>query len=334
MVMSTKPYQLSIHVPYNNFVGLNFSTEFTNWIDDPSIKFDPHKKCEYTYDRMKVCAQDFKLIRVYSLLVAGWEKTYNMSPEGFALLNLLKYDATYEGIMGTTLSKDWFMVKKNVEGWMKVVFDQLNNHTSQIKTILIGNEVNANGYTPADIATIMQNFKDAQAIYGLSIPVTVSFNNLPVQSGDPYSDSLVKAVVDNWHHTWNDAYPFVFIDPYPDAAGINDPAGVYKWQAAVYDYYNPKYPMLQIFIGETGAEGAADDAEAIPIINGIFQQLTIQYQRSHRAVPTMMFEALDEPKKGLNPNQRHMGLYKDTDVPANGSSITVKSGVNIPQWIK
>lgn len=326
-------YKLTLHSPFVNNVGLCFSTEFTSWYNDNSIKFNPKLRCQYTAERLDVICKKFKLIRVYSLLVAGWEKTLNLSAEGEALLRCMTYDNSIEGVIGTTLSKDWFKVQDNVNHWIDIVYNQLGTHTSNVKCILIGNEVNANGYTPEDIATIMTNFKVAQERYGLNIPVTVDFSNLPVQVGDPYSDSLVKAVVDNWGDYWNSWYPFVFINPYPDAPRINNAKGVFDWQGNVSEYYQKKYPRLQILIGETGAEGARDDAEAIVVMNSIFQQLTRQYVAHKMTVPTFMFEAVNEALKSDNPNQQHMGVYQDSEVPKNGKDIKIKPGLALPQWI-
>lgn len=327
------PYKLTLHSPFVNNVGIDFSTEFTTWYDDDSIKYNPKLRCQYTLDRLKVITKKFKLVRVYSLLVAGWEKTLNLSAEGEALLNVMTYDNSIEGVIGTTLSKDWFMVQTNVNNWIDIVYKKLGTHTSNVKAIIIGNEINANGYTPQDIATIMTCFKVAQARYNLNIPVTVDFSNLPVQAGDAYSDSLVKAVVDNWGDHWNNWYPFVFINPYPDAQGIDNAKGVFDWQGAVSDYYQKKYPRLSILIGETGCEGAENDADGIKTMNEIFAQLTRQYTASRMTVPTFMFEALNEANKSDNPNQQHMGVYDDSEVPADGSTIKIKKGLGVPQWI-
>lgn len=324
-------YKLPTQSPFVNNVGINFSVQFTKWYLDLLKTPDAAKRYPYTKDRLNVIVKKFKLVKVYSLLTAGWESTLNVTPEAQALLDLLPYN-NIEAVFGTTLSKDWFMVQDNVNKWVDVVYNKLGTRTNKIKAILIGNEINANGYTAIHVKTIMNNFASAQARYGLTIPVTVDFSNLPNQAGDSYSDSLVKAVVDNWNINWNKGFPFVFINPYPDAAGINNAEGVYNWQNGVANYYQKKYSALQIFIGETGAEGCSTEATAITCVNSIFTQLENQYLASNKTVPTFMFEAVNESEKPLIPNQQHMGLYLDKPA-ANGNDITIKNGIRVPNFI-
>lgn len=326
-------YKIPTISPFENNVGTCFSVQFTDWYAELLKTSNAPKRYEYAKDRLDVIVNKFKLIRVYSLLTAGWEKTFTTTPEAQALLDLIPYNNKIEAVIGTTLSKDWFKVQDNVNKWIDILWDKCQLHTPCIKAIVIGNEINANGYTPEDIGQIMTCFKIAQARYNLNIPVTTSFSNLPVQSGDDYSDSLVKAVVDNWDGNWNGWCPFVFINPYPDAAGIDSAKGVYDWQGAVTEYYQPKHPRLEIFIGETGAEGCETDAEGIALMNTIFAQLTRQYTANNKkTVTTFMFESLNEGQKSLDPNQRHMGMYEDKDA-ADGSEITIKTGLGVPQWL-
>ena len=326
-------YKLPRKSPFVNNVGVNFSTEFTNWYNADGVKYDPKLQCQYSQDRLKVMTKKFKLFKIYSLLNAGWEKTLKVNPAAAALLHTMTYDNSIEAVIGTTNSKEWFKVQDNVNNWIDIIYKQLAGHTSNVKAILIGNEINANGYTPEDIKIILNNFIVAQKRYGLTIPVTVDFSNLPKAAGDNYSDSLVKTVVENWYGYWNSGWSFVFINPYPDAAGINNAKGVFDWQGDVWEYYYKKYPRLQIFIGETGAEGAITDEEGITEMNTIFAQLSRQYAKHLFTVPTFMFESLNEPLKGEDPNQRHMGIYQDTDVPEDGSSIFIKKGLGVPQWV-
>lgn len=325
-------YVLSYHSPFSATVGINFSVEFTNWYAELLKTPNASKRYEYAQERLEVIKEKFKLIKVYSLLTAGWEQTLNTTPEAQALINLIPYDNKMEAVIGTTLSKDWFMVQDNVNNWIDIIWNKLQLHVPCVKAILIGNEINANGYTPEDLTAIMTCFKNAQKRHGMTIPVTVDFSNLPTSEGDPYSDSLVKAVVDNWDAEWNKGCPFVFINPYPDAIGINDAKGVFDWQGAVSNYYQKKYGLLQIFIGETGAEGSSTESDGVKVMNEIFTQLDSQYKVHLKTVTTFMFEAVNEGKKSDDPNQQHMGVYKDKDAP-DGSSITIKNGLLVPQWI-
>ena len=197
---------------------------------------------------------------------------------------------------------------------------------------MIGNEVNANNYSPSDIAVIMSNFRTALSTNSLNIPVSVTFNNLPNQSGNAICDSLVASVVHGWDTAWNSNKPFVFIDPYPDAAGINNAAGVYKWQYGVTKYYQTLFPSLQIFIGETGAEGSSSDSATVVVMNSIFRQLNFQYIKIKKTVPTFLFEAINEPLKPIQPNQQFMGLYNDSQNPQT-TTENLKQNVKLPTWL-
>ncbi len=179
----------------------------------------------------------------------------------------------------------------------------------------------------------MFNFKVALANNKLNIPVSVSFTNLPIKKGDNYSDSLVASVVDCWDSNWNDNKPFVFIDPYPDALGIWNAAGVYKWQYEVTKYYQATYPSLQIFIGETGAEGSGSDSSTVVCVNSILKQLTSQYDSINKTVPTFLFEAVNEPLKNGQPIQQYMGIYADSLEPEK-TDIKLKKGIKLPEWFK
>jgi hypothetical protein len=322
-----------IKSPFNHNVGIGFSVEETKWFSDPSIKYSQELQRQYTYQRLVKISKDFKLIRIYSFLIAGFEYTGTMSAEGYSLAKLAQQDKSIEAVLGTSCNRAWFLVPSNVQMYVDSIQSKFGTSISQVKTILIGNEINANSYSKSDIATIMSNFKVALKKNKLNIPVTVTFSNLPNQKGDALSDSLVAAVVNNWDTTWNSNKPFVFIDPYPDAAGINNAAGVYNWQYDVTRYYQNSYPSLQIFIGETGAEGSTSDYATTVVIDSLLSQLTVQYDSVGKTVPTLLFEAVNEPLKIGEPNQKFMGIYFDSSVPSK-TNVKLKEGIVLPAWMK
>lgn len=318
--------------PFNHNVGLNFNVEMTNWFNDGSIKYNAALKNKYTYERLVNISKDFKLIRIYSYLIAGWEQTGNISPEAYALSTLAKQDTAIEAVIGTSCNRAWYLVPANVQTFIDTLQSNFGSSISQVKCILIGNEVNCNNYSPSDIAVIMSNFRTALATNSLNIPVSVTFNNLPVQSGNYICDSLVASVIHGWDTIWNSNKPFVFIDPYPDAVGINNAAGVYAWQYGVTKYYQNLYPSLQIFIGETGAEGSSSDYATTVVIDSLFNQLTIQYDSIKQTVPTLLFEAVNEQLKVGEPNQKYMGIYIDSNDPKK-TNVHLKSNINLPMWL-
>lgn len=317
--------------PFNHNIGICFSVEETVWFNDNSIKYNNDLKDKYTYERLNVISKDFKLIRIYSFLVAGWEQTGDICPEAYSLAKVSKQDKNIEAVIGTSCNKAWFLVPSNVDIFIDTLKSKFGSSISQVKTILIGNEVNANGYSQSDISTIMCNFKLSLNKYKLNIPVTATFSNLPNQSGDAYSDSLVSAIVNNWDTTWNVNKPFVFIDPYPDAVGIGNAKGIYNWQYGVTNYYNTLFPNLQIFIGETGGEGCNSDYKTTVVIDSVFSQLNYQHDSIGKTVPTFIFEAVNEPLKLGEPNQKFMGLYFDSSNPKK-TNLKIKTGIKLPKW--
>lgn len=325
-------YALPISSPYKNNYGICYSVEMANWFVSDSIKYNNQLQNLYTYKRLQKISKDFRLIRIYQYLIAGFESTGNICPEAYALCFVAKQNPNIEAVIGTSNNLTWYDSQSNTDKYIRILKNTFGRAIGQVKTLLIGNEINCvEGVNSSKIKRIAGYMKNSLKKYNLKIPVTVTFNNLPVQSGDTLSDNLVGAINSNWDSTWNNNNPFVFIDPYPDAQGINNAQGVFNWQNGVTNYYQSIYPNMQIFIGETGAEGSNNDSTTIAIANDIFTQLDSQYVANNKTVPTFIFEAINEQNKGLNPNQEHMGIYKDTISP--GCIImTLKNGINLPNF--
>lgn len=326
-------YTIPTQSPFHHSVGICFHTNMCNWYTSSTVKYDRANQIQYSQDRLEVIAKTFKLIRIYSLFVPGFQSTGDLDPCAEALVNVIKKNSDVEGVISTADdTKTLFKTQSNVDDWVNKLTSSLGSSVSQIKAILIGNEINANGFTVSDLNTIYQNFKANKDFMALKIPLSVSFSNLPVQAGDQTSDDLVAAVASNWDDSWNGGNSFVFIDPYPDASGIDSPAGVFDWQSKVQSYYAPQHPKLQIFIAETGAEGDATDKTSIPVISGLLSELDHQYKQKKTTVPTFLFEAVDEQQKPGTPVQTNMGLYQDA-AAADGSQIKLKAGVSVPSWV-
>lgn len=325
-------YDLPVSSPYKNNYGICYSVEMANWFVSDSIKYNNQLQNLYTYKRLKKISQDFRLIRIYQFLIAGFESTGNICPEAYALCSVTKENPKIEAVIGTSNNLTWYSSQKNCDIYIRILKSCFGKSINQVKTLLIGNEINCvAGINSGTLSTIAQNLKKSLKKYRLKIPVSVTFNNLPIQSGDTLSDNLVGAIYSNWDSTWNNNKPFVFIDPYPDAPGINNAQGVFAWQNGVTNYYQSIYPNMQIFIGETGAEGSSNDSTTIAIVNDVFAQLDSQFVLSNKTVPTFIFEAIDEQLKGLTPNQQHMGIYKDTISPGC-IVIRLKKGLTLPKF--
>lgn len=332
----TPPYILPSQTPFSYNVGICFHVNMCNWYVSSTVKYSRANQIQYSQDRLTEIVKTFKLIRVYGFRVAGFDSNSDLDPCTQALVNVMNVNSDVEAVISMNPGMKTYLLKNsNATDYFTEFTTQLGSNTGQVKALLLGNEVNANGYTAADLTAMMTAIKGNTEYKKLNYPLSVSFSSLPDQSGDSDSDDMVKAIVDGWDASWNGGKPFVFIDPYPDAAGIGSAAGVYDWQSKVQTYYAKTYPDLQIFIGETGAEGDATDKKSVPVIQSILTELDTQQSATASngyTVPTFIFEALDEQLKPGTPAQTNMGVYKDAAAD-KGSNISIKSGITVKSWV-
>jgi hypothetical protein len=258
-------------------------------------------------------------------------------------LRYLEKSEVRERLMGKDMTMNVLPV--SADAWVKGLKKTFGSHVSQVKAILIGNEVNANNVTAAQLNTDIKAMKTALAKNGLStIPVSVSVNGLPRVGNDKNANALfdpyMNAIVSNWSPKWNDGYPFVEFDPYPDAlvpAGslpqdiVNAAPDVFsQYYADVFHNYISRFKTtagkpLQAVIGETGAEGIKDAnaGYGVKVNNALTTALTSEDQQAkNHTIPTFLFETIDE--SGKADGQRDMGFY-NTDGTSNGSSV--------PGWV-
>jgi len=327
-------YTLPTQTPFSYNVGICFHTNMCSWYTSPSVKYSRANQIAYSEARLKVITDSFKLIRVYGFRVAGFDSNSDLDPCTQALVNVMNADSDIEAVISLNPGmKTYLTVDSQITDYFTEYSTQFND-PGQVKAIMLGNEVNANGYTATDLTNMMTDIKANAEYKKLNIPLSVSFSELPTQSGDSSSDDMVKAIVDNWDDSWNGGYPFVFINPYPDASGIGNAAGVYTQQANVQAYYAAKYPKLQVFIGETGAEGATSDTDSEKVIISLLTTLQTQYTASSGStVPTFLFEGVNESNKPGTPNQQFMGVYKDQTDGSKGADITLKDSISLPTWL-
>jgi hypothetical protein len=307
-----------------------------NWYVSPTVQYSRTNQIQYSQDRLTEIVKTFKLIRVYGFRVAGFDSNQDLDPCTQALVNVMNANSDVEAVISMNPGMKTYLLKDSqATDYFTEFSTQLGSNTGQVKALLLGNEVNANGYTAADLTAMMKAIKANAEYKKLNYPLSVSFSELPNQAGDSASDDMVKAIVNNWDPSWNGGKPFVFIDPYPDASGINNAAGVYAQQAAVQAYYASINVDVQIFIGETGAEGDSTDKTSVPVIQSILTELDTQEgakDSNGYTVPTFIFEALDEPLKPGPTVQTNMGVYKDAAAD-KGATISIKSGITVKAWV-
>ncbi|WP_159084642.1 hypothetical protein [Dongshaea marina] len=329
----------SIHTPFTHNVGIDFATNMTNWYPAG----DRQAQINDSQNMLEGIVKHFKLIRVYSMFVPGWNN--DVDPATQALANVMNTggNSDVEAIIGTQNSFDKFCTSSDLsDTWVSKLVQTFGSNTSRIKAVLLGNEVNAQGGIDATkLESCMKNMKQSMANAGLgNIPISVSFNLLP-RDNSPNSifDPLVNVIVNNWDNSWNGGYPFVMYDPYPDAIttpqGTHDPkliAGkaheVFNdWYSDIVNNYASRFnhsgKTLQVFIAETGAEGSLTQDGSTLINNALLQELDSQYKSNNgKTVPTIMEEAANQSKKAAG--QQMMGLF-DKD----GNPI---SGLILPAW--
>lgn len=319
----------NIHTPFSYNVGMDFDT-----MEAPSANTLPRAKII-----LSKASTDVKLFRVYRLYAAGSRGTAIDIPTQ-ALADTMKADPKVEAVVGTMNH-----LPVSADAWVKQLKNTFGSQVSQVKAILIGNEVNGGAYTATQLKAEIQAMATALANNGLdTIPVSASLSGLPRQGNDSIANALfdpyMKAIVSNWSSKWNDGYPFVEFDPYPDAlvpAGsppqdiMNAAPKVFnEYYADVYRNYISRFKTtagkpLQGVIGETGAEGIkdADWKYGVKVNNALTSALTTEdKQAKNHTIPTFLFETIDEPGKA--DGQRQMGFF-NSDGTGNGSSL--------PGWV-
>ena len=68
-------YSIPAQSPFTHHAGIAFNVLFTNWLQDPSVMYDADKKNKCATDRLTQITKRFKLVRIYSFLIGGFENT-------------------------------------------------------------------------------------------------------------------------------------------------------------------------------------------------------------------------------------------------------------------
>ncbi|WP_151192608.1 hypothetical protein [Cysteiniphilum sp. JM-1] len=318
----------NIHSPFSYNVGIDFDTMLAPKVNAKTV--------------IKNVSTNIKLFRVYRLCASGSDCNVIDTPTQ-ALADQMQQDPSIEAVIGTLN-----VMPISADAWVQKLKATFGSSINQIKVILIGNEVNANNITADELSNRIQAMAQALKDNGLpNISVSTSFNGLPRIGTDKNANALfdpyMQAIVNNWSSNWNNGYPFVEFDPYADALLTpdqqKDPANIIgaankvfsEYYADVYNNYVSRFKTvggngLQVFIGETGAEGIKDSddpTDGSKVNSAITDALNDQYSlTAGYTIPTFLFEVVNEPGKA--DGQRQMGFFTD-DGGSNGSSI--------PGWI-
>ncbi len=253
--------------------------------------------------------------------------------------------ALAQGGFGTPWSPGLMNSKAYTDKWVSMLiaaFGSADAVKAHLRTVLIGNEIDANGPPPSDapnfnayvntwIPNALNNLKASMAAQGLrSIPVSTIIANYPSDSSANLVASKTTSFVTNlvyWSPAWNSGYPFLMFNQYTLDNGM-DPN--FAPVAAYFDNLGTAFNHKpDVFVGETGfsAEFGAGVADEAKVLGEMFAWAGAPLTTSKITVPVFAFDAFDLPDKP--PGQKQFGLFADN---ANNVPLGLKPGIVVPAW--
>ncbi|UOM32848.1 calcium-binding protein [Acuticoccus sp. I52.16.1] len=332
--------------PFNYNVGLNYES----WSYDRtgySVSAD-----------ISAITEDFKLIKTFHAAAVG-TTTLEMDPTQAQVIAAVVAEPGVELVMGTnssalaqldTTTGTWtagLMTSSTyTDGWVDMLIASFGSVTAvktSLKTILLGNEIDANGPPPTDpafanyvpwIESAFENLKASLAAKGLaSIPVSTTIANYPL--GDPSSNAVASEVTDyisrHWAGTWNGGEPFVLFNQYTPA--VNGAPAKSTDFGAVIDYFDSVDGAvggsLEPFVGETGYSAYYGANKQADVIGQIFDWLGDQRDAGGKTVPLFAFLAFDRP--AASGWEKDYGIYAET-ATSQPNGFKPKLVSEIPGW--
>lgn len=325
--------------PFTYNVGINYETFNTT-----NIPAD-----------LAAITKNFSLIRTYHDAAVGTinpeipqidpgEKqviTYVTSHGSIQLVMGTNNNALANGGYGQPWSPGLMTKRSYTDQWVKIVigaFGGVDKVKKQLRSILLGNEIDANGPPPNDrnfndyyrrwIPQSFDNLKASLSAAGLeSIPISTTIANYPMGYPPPkppppdlnvVAQSITAYVTRYWNPRWNQDKPFVMFNQYTQNGGMSTDFGPVK------TYFENLVALLrnspQVFVGETGYDAKFGEANEAKVIGSIFQWLEQQRKSVGSTVPLFVFMAFDDPAQG------QFGIYKR-------NPYKLKPGITIPTWV-
>ena len=254
--------------------------------------------------------------------------------------------ALAQGGFGTPWRPGLMNSQAYTDKWVSMLiraFGSADAVKTHLTTVLLGNEIDANGPPPTDvpnfnaylngwIPSALNNLKASMSAHWLgSIPVSTIIANYP---SDP-SANLVASKTTNfvtndayWCSAWNSGHPFLMFNQYTLDNGMDPDFGpVAAYFEKLGTNFNHKPDIL---VGETGfsaefGSGVADEAK---VLGEMFAWAGTPLAAGKITIPVFAFEAFDLPDKP--PGQKLFGLFADH---ANNVPDGLKPGIVVPAWV-
>lgn len=250
-------------------------------------------------------------------------------------------NALAQGGYGTPWSAGLMTDKSYTDKWVQMViraFGSVDKTKQGLKSILLGNEIDANGPPPTHpsfrdyyqkwIPQSFDNLKASLSAAGLGgIPISTTIANYPMGYPPPkppppdvnvVAQSITAYITRYWSPGWNQDKPSVMFNQYTLNGGMNTDFG------PVQRYFQNLAALLrnspQVFVGETGYDAKFGEANEAKVISAIFQWLGQQRTNVGSTIPLFLFMAFNDPAQG------QFGLYRR-------DPYRLKDGITIPSWV-
>lgn len=331
------------NTPFNYNVGINYES-WANGRTNYNIAND-----------LAAIDQYFGLIKTYHDVAVGTsdpttptiEPTqqqvmdYVVATPGMQLVMGTVNSSLAQGGFGTPWSAGLMTSSSYTDQWVQMIITAFGGTQAvldQLKMILLGNEVDANGPPPGDpdfgnyqtwIEQSFDNLKASLSAAGLgAIPISTTIANYG--STNSIAVTTTSYIQDNWSSAWNDGSPIVLFNQYTQATA-SGPASSTDYQQVI-DYFDSVATQLgsglEPFIGETGYSSFYGQSNQNSVYSQIATWLDGEYDNGGLTVPLFMFDAFDQPLQ-TPPYEVNYGIFAQTsDNQPNG----LKTGLTLPSW--
>ncbi|MBS7703149.1 DUF4214 domain-containing protein [Chelatococcus asaccharovorans] len=326
------------HSPFSYNVGINYES------------WDGGRVGRVIANDLDAITQNFKLIRTYHDAAVGTSDptapiieptqqeviSYVLAHPGLELSMGTNNNALANGGYGAPWSPGLMVDPAYTDQWVAMIieaFGSTNAVEENLKMILLGNELDANGPPPGDplfetyysvwIPTAFQNLQTSLANAGLgSIPISTTIANYG--TGNVVSTSISSFIETNWSASWNGGEPIVLYNQYtPDNGSSTDYSSVISYFESLATTFDG---ALAPFIGETGFSTLYGQPGQVTVYSQIFDWLNSQWDTGHKTVPLFAFDAFDQPAAWPDV-EKYYGIYTDS------GSLKPGLAAILPSWL-
>ena len=326
------------HSPFSYNVGINYES------------WNGGRVGRVIANDLDAITQNFKLIRTYHDAAVGTSDpttpiieptqqeviSYVLAHPGLELSMGTNNNALANGGYGAPWSPGLMVDPAYTDQWVAMLieaFGSTNAVEENLKMILLGNELDANGPPPGDpsfdayytvwIPQAFLNLQTSLANAGLgSIPISTTIANYG--TGNVVSTSISSFIESNWSASWNGGEPIVLYNQYtPDNGSSTDYSSVISYFESLATTFDG---ALAPFIGETGFSTLYGQANQVTVYSQIFDWLNGQWDTGHKTVPLFAFDAFDQPSAWPDV-EKYYGIYTDAGSLKPGLSAI------LPSWL-